>query len=293
MKILYLEDDANDVELVRSIFDAEGYAYELDTAITRDDFISALNSRRYDLICSDYQLPGFDGLSALAIHQKLCPEVPFILVSGSIGEVRAIEALKSGATDYVMKEHLQRLGPAVRRAQEEARERSERRQAEASLRRSEELFRRYFDAGLIGMTISRPGGQGWLQINDTYCRMLGYMREELLEKKWTDLTHPDDLEADTAQYQQLLNGEFDSYTKDKRFIRKDGSILYTIISVACIRDADGSHKYNVVFIQDISDRKQAELALRKNENQLLEAQRLARLGFWERDIVKDELFWSD
>ena len=171
---------------------------------------------------------------------------------------------------------------------------TERKQAFETLKYNEELLRSYFNSGLIGMTISKPDGAGWLQINDTYCRMMGYTREELMGMKWTDITHPDDVEMDvTSHHATLMAGEIDNYTKDKRFIRKDGSILYASISVTCKRNDDGSHKYNIVFINDISARKQAEVALRKSERQLLEAQHLASLGFWELDLMIDKLYWSD
>ena len=171
---------------------------------------------------------------------------------------------------------------------------TERKQAFETLKYNEELLRSYFNSGLIGMTISKPDGAGWLQINDTYCRMMGYTREELMCMKWTDLTHPDDVETDIRSYHAaLMAGEIDNYTKDKRFIRKDGSVLYASISVTCKRNDDGTHKYNVVFINDISERKKAEDALRKSEQQLLEAQHLARMGFWELDIPSNRLYWSD
>ncbi|PMB44084.1 hybrid sensor histidine kinase/response regulator [Fischerella thermalis CCMEE 5201] len=141
MRILLLEDSWADAELIgttlkKSINDCDFLRVE-----TRTDFIKALKTETLDLILADYALPSFDGFSALELARAICPEVPFIIISGILGEERAIETLKSGATDYVLKQRLERLVPAVERALREAEERKLLRQAETELRKSEELFR--------------------------------------------------------------------------------------------------------------------------------------------------------
>ncbi|OKH16777.1 hybrid sensor histidine kinase/response regulator [Fischerella major NIES-592] len=141
MRILLLEDSWADAELIgtslkKSINDCDFVRVE-----TRIDFIKALKTETLDLILADYALPSFDGFSALELARAICPEVPFIIISGILGEERAIETLKSGATDYVLKQRLERLVPAVERALREAEERKLLRQAETELRKSEELFR--------------------------------------------------------------------------------------------------------------------------------------------------------
>ena len=136
LRILHLEDDPLDVELVGAILEDEGVACEVTQVQTREDFEAALEENSFDLVLADYSLPAFDGLSALKAAQEIRPEVPLILVSGTLGEERAVEALKSGATDYVLKHRLERLVPAVRRAVEEAEERTERKRAEEGLAES-------------------------------------------------------------------------------------------------------------------------------------------------------------
>src|SRR6202451_2436375 len=116
LHVLYLEDDPNDAALVLSTLKTEGIVCEAKRVETRDDFIAAIEHDGFDLILSDFALPTFDGIAALELAQKQCPNVPFILVSGTLGEDVAIESLKSGATDYVLKQRLSRLVPAVRRA---------------------------------------------------------------------------------------------------------------------------------------------------------------------------------
>jgi PAS domain S-box-containing protein len=137
---------------------------------------------------------------------------------------------------------------------------AEREQAERALRESEERFRSYFELGLIGAAITSPT-KGWIEVNDEICRMLGYERSELLRMTWAELTHRDDLAADVAHFNRVLAGEIDGYAIDKRFIRKDGRVIDTIISVKCLRRADGSVDYFLALLQDITERKQAEEAL--------------------------------
>jgi two-component system, cell cycle sensor histidine kinase and response regulator CckA len=131
LRILHLEDEPNDAALVKSTLEAEGIASTITSAQNRNDFVAALERGGVDLILSDYVLPTFDGMSALNIVRNKWPAIPFIFVSGTLGEERAIESLKSGATDYVLKDRLARLGPAVRRAMQEIEERAERGRLEA------------------------------------------------------------------------------------------------------------------------------------------------------------------
>jgi len=133
LRVLHLEDDVRDTELVQATLEGEGITSDLTRVEAEQDFVGALKLGRFDLILADYTLPSFDGLSALRIAQQHLPDVPFIFVSGTLGEDVAIEALKTGATDYVLKTRLARLGPAVNRALSEARERADRKRAEALL----------------------------------------------------------------------------------------------------------------------------------------------------------------
>jgi CheY-like chemotaxis protein len=103
LRVLHLEDNVTDTELVQAVLEAEGIHSELTRAETEQDFLAALQGENFDLILADYTLPSFDGLSALKIAQQQAPHVPFIFVSGTLGEDVAIEALKTGATDYVLK----------------------------------------------------------------------------------------------------------------------------------------------------------------------------------------------
>ena len=131
LRILHLEDDPADAALVESTLKADGIACATTRVQSRDEFVAALEGGGVDLILSDCSLPAFDGMSALKIAHAKWPAIPLVFVSGTLGEEQAIESLKSGATDYVLKERLARLAPAVRRAMQEVEDRAERRQMAA------------------------------------------------------------------------------------------------------------------------------------------------------------------
>ncbi|MDD3814767.1 MAG: PAS domain S-box protein [Desulfocapsaceae bacterium] len=125
------------------------------------------------------------------------------------------------------------------------------------LEASEERMRLFFERQIVGMAITSPE-KGWLQVNDELCRMLGYSREELAELNWEQLTHPDDLEADLVQFNRLLSGVIDEYSMRKRFFHKDGSIVWTELSIGCVRRIDRKVDYVLALLMDITQRKRAE-----------------------------------
>src|SRR5215831_15704915 len=154
LRILHLEDDPKDAELIQATLETEGLVSEVTRVETQDDFLASLERDQFDLIFADYTLPSFDGLTALKIALEKCPDLPFIFISGTLGEEVAIEALKLGATDYVVKGRLSRIVPLVHRALREARERGDRKRAENALRRGEAYLSE-------AQRLSRTGSFGW------------------------------------------------------------------------------------------------------------------------------------
>ncbi|TAK00545.1 MAG: PAS domain S-box protein, partial [Candidatus Manganitrophaceae bacterium] len=163
--------------------------------------------------------------------------------------------------------------------------------SEEGLRQNEERFRSYFELGLIGMAITSPT-KGILEVNDKICEILGYERNELIKLSWGELTHPDDLAADVALFNRVMAGEIDGYTVDKRWIRKDSRVIYTTISVKCLRRADGSVDHFVALLQDITERKRAEETLRESEERLRLALGAAQMGTFDWDILRNRITWS-
>lgn len=142
---------------------------------------------------------------------------------------------------------------------------TERKLADEEHRRNQEWLQLYFDLPFIGMAVTSPRTKQWLRVNDRLCEILGYPREELTLKSWADLTHPDDLDADVAEFEKVMHGESEGYKMDKRFIRGDGAIIYATIDVKCVRTDRGEVDFFVATIQDITDRVIAAKELEESE----------------------------
>ncbi|MBV9268326.1 MAG: response regulator, partial [Acidobacteriaceae bacterium] len=225
MRILYLEDEPKDAELVQATLELEGIACELTRADNQADFFAFLQQGGFDLILADYTLPLFDGISALKIAQEVCPDVPFIFVSGTLVEEMAIEALKLGATDYVLKTRLSRIAPSVSRALREAGERSQRKLAERALRRNEAYLaeaQRLSHTGSFGWHVSR----GELTWSDETFRIFGFERtnQPTLERT-LERTHPDDREL-VKQVIDCAAREGKDFDFEHRLLMTDNSVKY-------------------------------------------------------------------
>ncbi len=179
LRILHLEDNPLDSELIQSTLEEEGLVCEFLRVETRAAFIEALEHQSLDLILSDYSLPSFDGLSAMAIVHEQKYELPFLIVTGTLGEEVAIETLKSGATDYVLKHRLSRLVPSVRRALSEARARDERKHAEDALRDNLALYTTLIESLQMGVLVENESHH-ILNVNKTFSEMFSLDDPQIL-----------------------------------------------------------------------------------------------------------------
>ena len=156
----------------------------------------------------------------------------------------------------------------------------------------EEAFRKAFDHAPVGVALTSADAR-FLVVNKTLCDMVGYSKREFVRKTYRDITHPDDLEENIRLEQSLLSGAIKKFELEKRYIRKDGQPIWVLVNVSLVRDADGIPLYNIGHIQDITDRIETEEALRESEKSLANAQRIAHVGSWERDLVMNVSRWSD
>jgi PAS domain S-box-containing protein len=385
LKVLCLEDSTQDVEIIRELLVDAGFDLTMDSTAREQEFASMLRTRKYDIILADFKLPGFDAFAALRWAKEIVPHVPFICVSGSIGEETAVEILKHGAVDYILKDRLAKLPSAIERAlrgekEKEAHQRAEetlqeserrlreaqemahlgfwnwniktgevewseevfkifgldpktftpqidsilalspwpedhqrdqelikkaiethnpgsyeqkflrpdqsigyyystfqgnydekgdlisivgtvlditeRKRAEMALRESEDKFKYIFDNSAIGKSITLTSGK--INSNKALCEMLGYSEEELNILNWQDITHPDDIDLNQKALQPLLSGEKNSTRFVKRYIHKNGSIVWGDVSTTLRRDNNGNAMYYLTSVNDITERKQAE-----------------------------------
>ena len=157
---------------------------------------------------------------------------------------------------------------------------------------SEARFRGVFENAAVGIARVAPDGR-WLEVNQRLCDILGYAREELLTKTFGDITHPDDLEQDLGVMRRMLAGEIATYFREKRYYRKDGSVVWVNLTTSLVRNADGAPNYFVSLIEDISERKRAEEKLREREERLSLASWSAGLGVFEWDVQADRAVWEN
>jgi PAS domain S-box-containing protein len=225
LRFVLLEDDPNDAELIGLELARNQINVNWVHVTSEQQFRAALAEAPADLVLADYTLPGFDGVTALKIVQNSWPDVPFIFVSGSLGEERAIEALKSGATDYVLKDRLQRLPAVVTRALTEARERRERRQAQAALEEQRVLLGTLIDS--LPEIIYATDTQGRLTVvNRALLDVLGKKREQVLGRRLSE-AWPEEtvLDIETQGANTIRTGRA-ATDQERAWISQDGTVRW-------------------------------------------------------------------
>ena len=273
MKILHLEDNPRDVLLVGEILSAEFSDCSVAAVARREDFLAALEREEFDLVISDFNLPAFNGLEALHLARELKPEMPFIFFSGTIGEERAIEAVRSGAADYVIKDRMQRLPLAIQRALADADSRRLRKKTEQSLREQAEIIAQ----APVCILIADP------EARITYCNagaaeLYGLPLEELLGAPVSDIFTSDTMSRLHAGMNIALAGE--RRVQEILVSTKSGRTLPVEFHLSPIRDAQGRPKACLCIAIDLTETK-------KLQQQLLRAQRLENLGMLAAGIAHD------
>ncbi len=281
LRFLLLEDSPLDAELAQAILTEGGIDCQLIRVEIGADFLAALETEAFDLILADYALPSFDGISALEIARNCCPEVPFIFVSAVLGEELAIEALKNGATDYVLKQRLGRLVPSVQRALREAKERRKRKQAEESLQKSEAKYRRIVDTSYEGIWMIDSEARTEF-VNQRISQMLGYPAAEILGRSIFDFMDWADDIADEEKLEWFRGEESD--LKEGRLRCQDGSYIWTLISARAIFNEQGECLGAIAMLTDITDRKRTE----SERDRLLQLEQRARAEAEAANRIKDE-----
>ncbi|HWF17809.1 MAG TPA: PAS domain S-box protein [Verrucomicrobiae bacterium] len=259
LRILMLEDSAADAELVEHQLRKSSLDFTIERVQTEETFARALQTILPDIVLSDYALPSFNGLEALRLLRKEESDIPFISLSGTINESQVMELIRLGATDCVSKRNMAKLVPAIQRALREVEHKRQKRQVEESLRESESRFRAIFEVAGTGIAVEDLKGR-IVETNRTLQQMLGYTAEELRQLSRQDFTHGRDHSEDQARFEKLLSGESEHYQLEKRFVRKDGRIIWGRLTVSMTRDAAGQPLFPLVVIEDITKHQRAEEA---------------------------------
>jgi PAS domain S-box-containing protein len=279
LRILLLEDDPQDAKLIQELLETNHFACEITCVQTRSEFLAALKSGGIDLILADYQLPSFDGLSALELARRERHDLPFIFVSGMIGEETAVDALRIGATDYILKPRLARLVPAVQRAMRETRERAERRVAAEATRRSEKELLDVIEAiPTMAFTTLADGSSVWA--NRRWVEYTGLSVDSTSGGGWQSAVHPDDFDEHINKWQvSIASGE--PFENEARHRSASGGYRWFLVRAVPLRDETGRIRKWYGTLTDIEDRKRAEKErerLRQLEADLAYMNRLSMMG---------------
>jgi len=256
IRILILEDVDVEAELEEHELRKAGLVFTSKVVDTREAFLKELDEFFPDLILLDYDLPSLDGLAALRIAKEKCPDVPFILVTGKLGEEFAIENLKEGATDYVLKGNLRRLVPTIKRALEEAKLITERKQAYKALRESEERYRKQFEEAIDAIFLADLGTGMLVDCNIAASKLVEREKSEIIGKHQSFLHPAEDIKDGFSEtFKSHMTGESSDRLED-RVITKSGQIKDVAIRASKIT-IEGKEVMQGIF-QDITERKQAE-----------------------------------
>jgi PAS domain S-box-containing protein len=313
LKVLLVEDSEDDALLVVRELRRSEFQVFCERVETADSLRTALSGQTWDVLISDYRLPKFDASAALDILKQSQLDLPFIVVSGTIGESLAIGLMKAGAHDYLMKDNLVRLPEAVRREVREALIRLERRQSAIELAQTKERLQLAIAGSGIGLW-DWLVQTGIVTLNDRWAEMIGYTLQELEPlsvKIWQDHTHPEDLQKANLCLEQHFRQETQAYECELRMRHRSGYWVWVLAQGNVVEwDAVGKPLRMIGTHLDITDRKLAEVTLQQlnqdlerrvkrrtidlqqSQARLREAQEIARLGSWEFDVQTGKITWS-
>jgi PAS domain S-box-containing protein/putative nucleotidyltransferase with HDIG domain len=268
IQILHLEDDAIDAELIQATLDIGGISSQITRVQTASEFSGALSERQYELILADYRLPTYDGTSALRFSRENYPDIPFIFVSGTLGEDAAIEGLTQGATDYVLKNKLTRLVPAVKRALNEAENRKKRKEAEEALRKTNVLLERIFSTTEF-MLAYLDADYNFIRVNHAFAEVSERKSPEFFEGRNYFELYPNP-ENEAIFHRVVDTGEpYVTYAKTFVYARHpERGTTYWNWSLQPVKDENGSVNGLVLSLIDVTEREQAYITLRQHEEQL-------------------------
>lgn len=259
VRTLLVEDSEDDALLISRQLDREDVDNYCRRVETGDVFKKALEEEQWDVIISDYSMPSFTGLDALNILKTTGLDIPFIIVSGMIGEDTAVQVMRAGANDYIMKDNLTRLLPAVQREMADATVRKERRLMEDELRKSEQRFKNLFQKLSDGVLVIDIKTEAIVQFNAAFCKMTGYSEDELSKMALEDVHPSDNLDLIRGEIEKQSLGDT-SFVPDIPVVRKDGSLFSADVNATQL-EVNGSVCVLGVF-RDVTEQKLAEKKLK-------------------------------
>ncbi len=287
LSVLIIEDSEEDTLLLLRELQRIGYEVEFKRMETAAEMQSALSQKVWDLILSDYTLPKFSAPKALEFLKASGLDIPFIIISGTIGEETAVASLKAGANDFLVKGKFARLGPAIERELREAESRRDRQRAEDQNKYHARLLRHINDAVIA--TDNQFHITAW---NRAAERIYGWTATEVIGRSADEILTSGLGEEQRAEAQELLR-ESGTFRSERIHSTKNGQPIYMEVNTIALADERRKLTGYVSVNRDITERRQAEEALRENERLLSEAQRIGHVGSWSYDLLTNSLQYSD
>jgi two-component system, cell cycle sensor histidine kinase and response regulator CckA len=282
VRALLVEDSESDAKLVAHELRKAFGAVRYERVQTAGAMRAALANDVWDVIICDWSMPEFNALGAIDVIKSAKLDIPLLIVSGTIGEEAAVMAMRAGARDYVLKDKLARLPPAVDREIRERKARQERVRSEEALRLSETRFARLSESGVVGIVVADVLGNIH-EANDAFLLMVGYTREDLQGGKvrWADMTPPEHKHLTDKAVESLKTaGRAPPWEMEQ--IRKDGVRVPLMIAVAML-----DYPNTIAVVTDLTERKRAEIALRRTEEQLRHVQKMEAIGVLAGGVAHD------
>ncbi len=282
LQVLLVEDSPDDAVFVERALRRHGFDLLLERVETAEGMAAALESRPWDIVLSDFTMPRFSGLAAFDLLRSKALDIPFIFVSGTVGEEVAVHAMKLGASDYLLKGNLARLAPAVEREVREREGRAARARAEAELRQLEERYGALFEAAPFPMWVFDRESLAFLAVNDEAVVHYGYSRAEFLGLTIADLRPPEDVAALHAHVTRLPAQDRGSSWRHRK---KDGSVIHVEIKAHDLQF--GGRSARLIAVNDVTERRRAEEALQAKEEQLRQSQKMEAVGRLAGGVAHD------
>jgi PAS domain S-box-containing protein len=266
LSVLIIEDNSLDLQRIKNYFsNMHGNKYNIVECSTLNNGVNLLNRQKFDAILLDLWLPDSTGLSTLETIRNAGVDLPIVVLTTENNDETGLELIKNGAQDYLEKGQLQKgtLEKSLKYA-------IERKYLQHEIMRNLRLFEETFEQAAVGFSNLSFDGK-YIKINKKFAEILGYTKEELINKSIEEITHPDDLEEDLRNLEQLINGRIDSYRIEKRYFKKDGSVVWVSLTRSGIRLNKKEYEYMFTTIEDITHRKSLEEGLKASvyEKELL------------------------
>ncbi len=291
LKILHLEDNPFDAELIHNCIQNEWSNCEIKLVTKKDSFMNAIDNETFNLVLCDFRIPTFDsGFEVLEILKKKHWETPILFITGTIGEETAVNLMKEGATDYILKDKLVKLIPAIKRALNEKTELEDKKNTQKALRESEERYRNLFLNSPVGIYSCSLQGE-IIDANPSFVNILGFTSlEELKKEKSKNKNFP--IKENDTNFEEMMEKYGEVIGFETIWQKEEKNPIYVRQNNKAIKDEEGNTLSYEGTVEDITEIKKAQSSLAKSESRLSIAQEIAHIGYWEYDLTSMELIWS-